>query len=109
MKYTNLQFIEAVKNSLSMAEVMRTIGIFIGGSNYDSVKRKIKTLNLDTTHFTGAAWNQKEKFKPVNKARLLKDILIENSTFTSSNHLKIRLFKENIKEYKCEVCKRTKW
>ena len=54
-KYNDEQFIEAVKNSLSMAEVMRILGLYVGGSNYDTVKRKIKELNLDVTHFTGAA------------------------------------------------------
>lgn len=52
-KYNDEQFIDAVKNSLSMAEVMRTLGLFVGGSNYDTVRRKIKELNLDITHFTG--------------------------------------------------------
>lgn len=56
-KWTNKQFIEAVKTSLSYAEVIRKLGLKVAGSNYDTVKRKITELNLDISHMTGAAWN----------------------------------------------------
>jgi len=108
-KYTDEQFIEAVKDSLSMAEVMRKIGIFVGGSNYKTVRRKIKEFNLDITHFTGAAWNQGERYRPIKEAQPIDEILVENSTFINSNHLKERLFKEGIKELKCECCNNTEW
>ena len=58
---------------------------------------------------TGAAWNQGDKYKPVKTAIKLSDILIENSTWTSTYHLKERLFKENLKEKKCECCGRSEW
>jgi hypothetical protein len=57
-KWTDEQFIEAVKESLSYAEVIRKLGSKVAGSNYDTVKRKIKELNLDISHMTGKAWNQ---------------------------------------------------
>lgn len=53
--YTNEQFIEAVSNSLSIAEVCRKLGIVAVGGNYRTVKNKISELNLDTSHFTGQA------------------------------------------------------
>ena len=45
-KWTDEQFIEAVKASLSHAEVMRRLGLKPAGSNYETVKRKISELNL---------------------------------------------------------------
>ena len=39
-KWTDEQFIEAVKNSLSYAEVLRKLGLKAAGSNYDTVKKK---------------------------------------------------------------------
>lgn len=39
-KWTDEQFIEAVKTSLSHAEVMRKLGLKPAGSNYETVKRK---------------------------------------------------------------------
>lgn len=56
-KWTDEQFIEAVRTSLSYAEVLRKIGLKVAGSNYDTVKRKIAELNLDTSHMTGKVWN----------------------------------------------------
>lgn len=41
-KWTDRQFIEAVRTSLSYADVMRKIGLKSIGSNYETVKRKIK-------------------------------------------------------------------
>ena len=55
--WTDEQFIEAVRTSLSYAEVLRKIGLKVAGSNYDTVKRKIAELNLDASHMTGKAWN----------------------------------------------------
>lgn len=40
-KYTNEQFIEAVKTSESIAEVCRKINIASKGRNYQTVKNKI--------------------------------------------------------------------
>ena len=64
-KWTDDQFIEAVKSSFSYAEVMKKIGLKPAGSNYDTVKRKICELCLDTSHMTGKVWNQSERYRPI--------------------------------------------
>ena len=46
-KWTDEQFMTAVKSSFSYAEVLRKLNLKVAGSNYDTVKRKIKELNLD--------------------------------------------------------------
>ena len=107
-KWTDDQFISAVKTSKSYAEVIQKLGLKVAGSNYDTVKRKIKELNLDTSHMTGQGWNVGLKFIP-NKAQPLSEILVTNSTFVSTYKLKQRLLKEGLKEYKCEICKQTEW
>lgn len=107
-KWTDQDFINAVKESNSYASVIRKLGLKTAGSNYDTVKRKIKELNLDISHFTGSGWNVGLKFKPC-KPRDLSEVLVENSTWINTNHLKQRLLKENIKEYKCEICGRSEW
>ena len=108
-KWTDQEFTEAVKNSLSYADVLRKLNLKVAGSNYDLVKKTIKRLNLSTTHMTGAAWNQGIKYRPLKTAIKLSEILIESSTWTSTYHLKERLFKEGVKEKKCECCGRTSW
>lgn len=106
-KWTDKQFIEAIKNSLSYAEVIRKLNLKPAGGNYDTVNRKIKELNLDTSHMTGQLWNKGKHF--TCKKRPLEDILIKGSTFISTYKLKNRLLKENIKDYACENCKLKEW
>jgi 5-methylcytosine-specific restriction endonuclease McrA len=108
-KWTDEQFIKAVSDSLSYAEVLRKLGLKPSGSNYDTVKRKISELNLDITHMTGQAWNQGDKYKPIKQARPLSEILVQHSTWINTNKLKIRLLKEGVKEHICECCGRTEW
>jgi len=98
-----------VANSLSIADVCRSLNVVPIGGNYRTIKSKIKLWNLDINHFTGQAWNVGERFKPFNKSIPLSDILIENSTYTSTNHLKERLIKEGIKKDECENCGLSMW
>ncbi|MCQ2336434.1 MAG: HNH endonuclease [Paludibacteraceae bacterium] len=108
-RWTDNQFILAVKSSFSYAQVIKKLGLKVAGSNYETVKRKIKELHLDTTHFTGQGWNCGENFTPLREARSLSEILVEHSTFINANHLKERLLKEGLKEYKCECCGNSEW
>ena len=87
-KWNDEQFIEAVKSNLSYAGVLRELGLKPAGSNYDTVKRKIKELNLDTSHMTGKAWNQGKRFTPVKVAKSLKEILVKDSTWVSTYYLR---------------------
>lgn len=107
--WTDNEFIEAVRNSLSYAQVIRKLQLKVAGSNYDTVKRKIEELGLDTSHMTGQGWNQGERFTPLKKSMPLSEILVKHSPFVNANHLKERLLKEGIKERKCECCGNTEW
>ena len=108
-KWTDEQFIEAIKTSLSYAQVLEKIGLKPAGSNYDTVKKKIIELNLDVSHMTGKAWNQGERFKQFKPIQDIQEILVEHSTYVNTNHLKQRLFKEGLKERKCECCGNSEW
>lgn len=108
-KWTIEQFIDAVNNSYSYAEVITKLGLKVAGSNYDTVKRQIKKLNLNTSHMTGKAWNQGVRYRPLKQARPLKEVLVEHSTFVNTNNLRKRLLKEGIKKYECECCGNSKW
>lgn len=108
-KWTDQQFISAVKSSLSYAEVIRKLGLKTTGSNYDTVKRKIKELNLDISHMTNQGWNTGKRFRIIKPAQPLQEILVKDSTFINSNNLRKRILKEQIKEYKCECCGNSLW
>ncbi len=108
-KYTESELVLAVKKSFSIAGVCRCLNIRPIGGNYKTLKALIKNLNIDITHFTGAAWNVGENYKHFGKKYNLNEILIENSPYKSTTKLKIRLIKEGVKEEKCENCKLSEW
>ena len=67
-KWTDEQFIEAVKSNLSYVGVLRELGLKPAGSNYDTVKRKIKELDLNISHMTGKVWNISKRYKKIKTA-----------------------------------------
>ncbi len=92
----------AVKNSFSYGQVLRKIGLRYAGGNYHQIRKYIKELDLDITHFKGQAWNK--GLRGIGKPRIsLKDILVENSPYQSFK-LKARLFKEGLRPKQCEQC-----
>jgi Zn finger protein HypA/HybF involved in hydrogenase expression len=105
--WTDEQFIEAVQNSKSIANVLRCIGLEDrnAGSNYYTVKENVKRLNLNTDHWVGQAHNKGTHLNGTKKYKT-EDILIENSPYSSgaTSNLKKRLIKEGILESKCNVC-----
>lgn len=108
-KYTDEEFIKAVTESLSIASVCRTLGMRPSGGNYRTVHSKIESLSLNTSHFTGSAWNVGINFKPIKTKIPLSDIMVEKSSYKSTTSLKKRLFEEGYKEERCELCGNTEW
>ena len=108
-KYTKEQLEEIIKDVLSTAELLRKLNIRPAGGNYKTIKNYIKLYDIDISHFTGQGWNKGVRYRPVNKIKNIEDILIENSTYTNTSKLRIRLIKEGLKENKCEICDIEKW
>jgi hypothetical protein len=105
-KYTEEQFIEAVKTSTSVRQVLSKIGVKEAGGNYKVAREKIKRLNLDTSHFTGMGWLKGQTHKHTTKP--IEYYLTEDS-YHQSYKLKLRLIAEGIKQHKCECCGITEW
>jgi len=99
-KYEKNFFSEIVKNSINLSDVAKKLGLNPGHGNRQTIKKYINLYNLNTTHF--GYRNTNSNLNIINKRDLI-DILIENSNY-SSNHLKKRLYKEGLKERKCEKC-----
>lgn len=95
-------YISLIKESLSLREVCLKAGLVVTTGNYDTLKRIIKDNNIDISHFKRCSLGIYKEPKE------LKDYLVENSTI-KSHKLKNRLFKEQIKEQKCECCGLTEW
>lgn len=104
---TKEEYENAVKNSFSVADVCRNLGIKPIGGNYKTVSNAIKEYGIDTSHFTGQGWNIGLKFNP-NKKISTDELLVCDSNY-SSYKLKNRLLSDGYKECKCEKCGRTEW
>lgn len=109
LKYTEEQLREAIKNSLSIAEVCRKLNIRPVGGNYKTIKFQLKKWKIDKSHFTGQAWNVGKRYKNFSKKRLLSEILIINSPHRNTNTLRRRLIIEGFKNHECEKCQLKEW
>src|SRR5688572_27559549 len=62
VEYTDAQLVEAVKKSTSIREVLRQLGCNPeGGGTNTRVRERIRSLELDTSHFTGQGWRRGRK------------------------------------------------
>ena len=108
-KYTDKEFIQAVKDSFSIRQVLKTIGLRPTGGNYDVAKRRIEDLGIDNSHFTGQGHLKGKNHNWAPKIPL-REILVKDSKYAGGTHkLKKRLIKEGILEDKCYECGITEW
>jgi 5-methylcytosine-specific restriction endonuclease McrA len=98
---TSSELQEIVKNANSKADICRALELQPKGGNYAIIDRLLKENNI-VWNKEYTPWNKGKSYK--YKKYSLSEILIENSPMKSTFKLKLRLFKENLKEPKCEVC-----
>ncbi len=100
--WTDDQLRAAVASSESYSQAIRKLGLVPAGGNYVQVQRRIHQLALDTSHFTGKGWNVGLKFRPRPRAPLEQVLVADRPV--SSHSLKLRLFREGLKQPACELC-----
>lgn len=110
-KYTNEQFIEAVKDSKSIRQVLFKLKLKEAGGNYSICKKRILDLKIDDSHFgtikERQGWSKGKKFKSTRKIPI-DDILKENSHYQSFK-LKKRLLLNKMMEPICSNCNLREW
>lgn len=97
--WSDNQLIEAVKISTSMAAVLKILGFPPVGSHYNWIKKHIKRLELDTSHFLPYV-------RQITKKLSTKELFEKGA---SPKVIKNRILKEKLKKYICEGCEITKW
>lgn len=90
----------AVQRSLSYAEALRRLGLCATGGNWQTLRKWTERWGIPTAHFDPRAARREAPLRP---AQPLSEILVEGSTY-SRNHLKARLYREGLKERRCEMC-----
>lgn len=105
-RYSREQFISAVAEATSMRQTLSILGIAAFGGNYDTARKYVKQLNLDTSHWGGIGWSKGKKLPHLSTP-------IENylncTVEISSYKLKNRLLEAGIFEHKCMNCQLTEW
>ena len=96
--------VNLLKESTTYSEICRGFNIKESGGNIRTIKRKIKKYKLDDSHLKGKGWNTGKRYINNSRKIELNEILTNNSTYTNTHGLKLRLVKENMLEYKCVKC-----
>ena len=104
MKYTKELLEPLVKESRSLAEVLKKLGKRVSGGTHAHVSRRVKLFNIDTSHFLGQSWN---KGKIANNRLSAFDYL--KSSYVKSHLLKIKLIQDGLKKEQCELCQNVSW
>lgn len=93
----------AVANSTNIKEVLIQLQIAPSGGNYGTIRRWIKKLALDISHFVDRRIGNKPTFVLSNE-----EIFIIQGTYSRSK-LKARIIRDNLIPYKCEQCGLIEW
>lgn len=111
MKYSDDVIRRAVSESKSWAGVCRILrGIdnkkaVLTGMQWH-IRNRAKDAGVDSSHFTGQAWNRGQTFGP---KRSVEYYLCKGGPFIKSNDLKKRLIRDGLKKHQCESCMGTEW
>jgi hypothetical protein len=105
-KYTKEILEEAVKECYSYSDLARYFNIKPMGGSLGNLRKRCVEYDIDTTHFTGQAWNKGKVLK--SKRKTADEILIDNTNSSSKRRthryqLKRALLEKDIKE-KCSEC-----
>lgn len=101
--WTDAQFTEAVRQSTSIAEVLRRLLRACCRANYEWVHYNVHRLALDTSHWTSKSRKRSER-------RPLTELLVAHSSYPMTHHLKDRILREGLfKKLECAICKLADW
>lgn len=105
IKYSKELLEEVSKNSLSVAEVIRKLGLKQSGGSHTHIKSRLLIYNIDTSHFLGSRVNSGKRH--VRKNKLSPNQILVNDRFDgrrdSASLLRRALLESGI-EHKCAVC-----
>lgn len=103
-RYNDDELANAVSQSVSIAGVMRLLGIKPAGGSHFHISRRIKRSGIDTSHFTGQGHNRGQSFPARRKEA--EDILVQRHRRGTRErpHLLRRALSETGAPYECAHC-----
>lgn len=97
----------AVRECHSIASVLRRLNLRAAGANYPTIKRLIKELGLDVSHWTGQGHRRGVRV-PVVLPRPL-DVVLRRDVPVNSHKLRTRLIREGVLLARCNHCGLDEW
>ena len=105
MKYTKEKLKPIVAESKAISEVLRKLGLKQSGGNHTHISKKIKSYELDTSHFLGQSWNRgKRVHNTYTKEEFITNVLVLDGPGWTSFSIKLKLFQFELKVERCEEC-----
>jgi hypothetical protein len=98
------RFLDTIKNSFTIAEVLRKLGLSIYGSSYRFFRLRCKSLSADTSHFTGATHRRGKTNIPGNPKYSMDQILVQDSHSVFTGGFKRRLIRDGLIKEECAIC-----
>lgn len=104
---TDEQFVNLIKNSANIAEVLFKLGYTVKGNSwgYSQVEQRMTDLNLSSANFKG-----KNAYYETNKEREISpDKLFRINCKHTRTVLRRNIIRNNLLPYKCAICGISKW
>ena len=102
-KYTREVLEAAVRQSRSMSEVLRRLGLVPAGGTHAHIARRVKAFGIDTSHFLGRAANQGAHHRGVRKWLWHEVLVLRTSGHRQKAHRLRRALIESGRQYRCEA------
>jgi len=100
---------KVVRESTSIAQCLRKLGLIPAGGNYSTLNREISKHRISTDHFTGQGYLKGKTHNWSRRKYTWEEILVKDSPYKCNSTLKRRLVRDEIFENRCNSCKRTEW
>jgi hypothetical protein len=99
-RFTEQQLRDAVAQSMSYSETLRSLQMRAAGGNHRTMQKYVRLWGISVAHFDPDA----ARAKALARGSVpLDEVLVEHSTY-SRGHLKQRLFDAGLKQRQCELC-----
>lgn len=104
---TDEQFVELIKNSSNIAEVLFKLGYTVKGNSwgYSQVKRRMLDLNVDKKDFKGKS----ALLTGITQKEISPDKLLKENCKHTRTVLRRCIIKNKLLPYRCAICGISKW
>lgn len=105
VKYTKELLEEAAKNSTSIAQVIRKLGLKEAGGTHTHISRKLREFEIDTSHFLGQGANRGSNKKGGPRKKTWQEVLVKKDSGTREKSYQLRrALLEFGRDYVCSEC-----